>query len=420
MDKLPLPQLYLVEQHFESPEIADIPKAVHVELSKVNLTEIIHPGDTVAIAVGSRGIKRIDSVISSVVREMVDIDARPFIVPAMGSHGGGTAEEQRAVLAGYGINEEAMGCEIRSSMDVVVIGETEWGKILLDRHASEADHIVIVNRIKPHTRLIGEIESGLVKMCLIGLGNREGARTYHRAVEHHPWMDVLERAFAIMLRESSLVFGIAILQNAYEGIGKLVAVKPGDFLIAEPRLLNEAREMMGRLPFQDIDLLIVDEMGKDISGTGMDTTITGRKGDSPMRVARVFVRDLTSRTRGNALGIGLADFTTRRLVDKIDFRNLYVNSQTAHRTDACKIPMTLDTDYEVLKTAVDMAGFEQPEKFRIVWIKNTLELTRILVSEAYLDLLKGMSHLRVLSGPIGIEFDSGGNLKEGLAELLKG
>jgi hypothetical protein len=329
----------------------------------------------------------------------------------MGSHGGGTAEGQREVLAGYGVSEEGMGCEVRAAMDVVEIGQTRLGtSVFLDRHAAEADHIAVVNRVKPHTQLTGKTESGLMKMCLIGLGNRDGARSYHRAIHDHSWTEVLESGHELLCERSPIRFGLAVLQNAYEEIAKLAAVSFAEFLRVEPKLLEEARQLMGRLPFEDVDLLVVDEMGKEISGTGMDTNITGRKAGSPMKVTRVFVRDLTEESHGNAQGIGLADFTTRRLLNRIDFNALYLNSQTAYRTDTCKIPMVLETDRDALRVATQMAGVEDPAEYKLVWIRNTLELERVFLSEFYLKRLDGRSDLERVGGPLEIEFDDEGNL----------
>jgi hypothetical protein len=409
--KLSLPKIYKVEQHFKGPEVSDIPAKIYEEIASLNLSEKIKPGQSVAITAGSRGIRNIDIIIKSIVDEMKALGAEPFIIPAMGSHGGGTADGQKEVLANYNITEETMGCEIRSSMETVVIGKTSLGTdVFLDKHASEADHIAVVNRVKAHTKLIGEIESGLMKMCLIGLGKREGARTYHRAIDHYNWMDIVNSVADTVINNAPITFGIAVLQNAYENIGILKAVKPENFYSEEKELLKQSRDMMGKLPFKNVDLMVVDEMGKDISGTGMDTNITGRKDDSPMEVIRVFVRDLTEATHGNAQGIGLADFTTKRLVDQIDYNALYINAQTAYRTDSCKIPMYFETDEEVLKVATDMAGVENPADYKMVWIKNTLELEEIYVSEAYIKELKKNSNLEICGGPYEVQMDRNGNM----------
>jgi hypothetical protein len=408
---LSLPRIYKVEQHFKEPEVLNIAAEIKKELSSLNLSDKIKSKQTVAITVGSRGIKNIDKIIKAVVNDMKALGAEPFIIPAMGSHGGGTAEGQIEVLANYNITEETMGCEIKSSMETVVIGTTTLGTdVFLDKFASEADHIAIVNRIKPHTKLIGEIESGLMKMCLIGIGKREGARTYHRAIDHYNWMDIVNSVADTVIENAPIAFGLAILQNAFENIGMLKAVKPKNFYRTEKELLKDARDIMGKLPFQDVDLMVVDEMGKDISGTGMDTNITGRKDDSSMKVVRVFVRDLTEATQGNAHGIGLADFTTKRLVDQIDFNAMYINSQTAYRTDSCKIPMYFPSDKEVLCVATEMAGVEDISDYKFVWIKNTLELEEIYVSEAYIKDLKNNSEVEICGGPFEIQMDAQENM----------
>lgn len=411
MTNLPLPKMFRLHQEFSRQRVEDIPGRVREELALLGLGETIKPGHTVAITAGSRGIRNIDIITRVVVDAIKGLGARPFIFPAMGSHGGGTADGQRSVLANYGITEEAMGCEIKATMDVVQVGKTKLGTpVFVDRFAAEADHIAVVNRVKPHTKLIGRVESGLLKMCLIGIGKREGARTYHRAIDRYSWQEIVEAVSDTLLDNSSVAFGLALIQNAYEEIAAITAVRPGDFARVEPVLLEKARGLMGKLPFRDIDLLIVDEMGKDISGTGMDTNITGRKDGSPMKVVHVFVRGLTEMTHGNAQGIGLADFTTQRLVSGIDYNALYINSMTAYRTDSCKIPMTFDNDREVLSMALEMAGVDNPGDYKIVWIKNTLELEEICLSEAYQDRWKGERGMREIDGPMEMTFDIKGNL----------
>jgi hypothetical protein len=407
-----LPKLYMLRRETVQSGIGDVPGAVLDALSRRDLETIIRPGESVALTAGSRGIRHIDAIIAGTVRHLKSIGAKPFIVPAMGSHGGGTAEGQRAVLESYGITEEAMGCGIRSSMEVVEIGTTALGTpVYIDAHAAAADHIGVINRIKPHTKLSGKIESGLVKMCMIGLGKREGAATYHRAIERHSWMEIVRSVMDVVLEKSRVRFGLGIIQNSREEIARVEALLPGEFLAGEAKLLEEARSLMATLPFDDIDLLIVDEMGKEISGTGMDATVTGRKDGSSVRVGRIFVRDLTPETKGNAQGIGLADFTTRRLVGKIDFAKLYLNSQTAYRTDTCKIPMTFETDREAMEAALRMAGTGPPDELRLVWIRNTLCLENLAVSEAMLGGKPGGSGLTVAQGPLDIGFDADGRLR---------
>lgn len=404
-----LPQLYMLERETRHDGIGDIAGAVMDALSRKGLERTIHPGETVALTAGSRGIRYIDTIIAATVRYLKSIGAKPFIVPAMGSHGGGTADGQRSILAAYGITETAMSCEIRSSMEVIEIGATSLGTpVFMDAHAAAADHIAVINRIKPHTKFSGKIESGLVKMLMIGLGKVEGATTYHRAIEKYSWMEIVRSVMEVLLEKDVISFGLGIVQSAHEEIVRIEALRPDEFISREAELLEEARSLMGTLPFNDIDLLIVDEMGKEISGTGMDAYVTGRKEGSPVRITRIFVRDLTPETKGNAQGIGLADFTTRRLVNKIDFRKLYLNSQTAYRTDTCKIPMTFDTDREAMEAALKMSGIGSPDELRLAWIKNTLQLDAIAVSASVMNGPKGASRLTPIKGLFDIAFDENG------------
>jgi len=407
----PLPKIYILKQHFQLPEITDITQAINAEISTLNLKKKIRTGETVAITAGSRGIKNIDLIIKSVVNEMKKLGAKPFIIPAMGSHGRGTPEGQVKILADYGITEKRMGCGILSSMETVKIGETSKGiSVYIDRHAHEADHIAVVNRIKPHTRFNGKIESGLIKMCLIGLGNRMGAKTYHQAINYNSWDEIIKSAIKVVIKNSPVSFGLAIIQNANENIGKLKALKPKEFYKAEPALLNQAKKVMAKIPFNDADLLIVDEMGKNISGSGMDTNITGRKEGALMNAQILFVRDLTDSTYRNAFGIGLADYTTKRLVEKIDFKALNLNSQTAFRTDACRIPMTFDNDLEAFKSAADLPLEYNPETYKLIWIKNTLKLNHIAVSDAYINRMGKLPGVEIVKGPLEIKQDKGMNL----------
>ncbi|OHD65969.1 MAG: hypothetical protein A2176_04200 [Spirochaetes bacterium RBG_13_51_14] len=411
MNDFLLPRMYRIRQEFHFPSEADVPAAVRRELGGLGLGAAIRAGDTIAVTAGSRGIADIRAVLTTVVEELLKLGARPFIVPAMGSHGGATARGQLDALQLLGITEATVGCPIRSAMETISLGEVEPGvPVLLDRNAAEADHIAVINRVKPHTRFTAPAESGLVKMCLIGLGKAEGARVFHRAIDRHGWRNISGPAFSIFAEKAPLLFGLALLENADKKIGAMMGLLPSQFTSEEPKLLSRALSIMAFVPFRDIDLLIVDEMGKDISGTGMDTNVTGRK-DGLSSIARhVFVRDLTTGSGGNALGIGLADFTTRRLVDKIDYEALYVNARTAYRTDACKIPMVLESDRDAIMTSAAMAGADNPDSFRVVWIKNTLELGEMLVSDALLDDTKEHSSLKVLNGPHEIKFDSNGNL----------
>ncbi len=404
---LDLPKMVKIRQKFDLPSLENIEETIVRQFKTLQLEKKIIPEQTVAITAGSRGISNIARILKSVVSEFHKLGAQPFVFPAMGSHGGGTVKGQVQVLKNYGITPEYLGCEIKATMEVRTIGQTALGTgVYLDEYAAQADHIFVVNRIKPHTLFSGQIESGLLKMCLIGMGKRQGAREYHRAIAHHSWEAVVNAVSGIIINNIPILGGLAIVENAREELAHLVAVSPEKFREKETELLAEARRLMATLPFKEIDLLIVDEMGKEISGTGMDTNITGRKKGSPMRVHRIFVRDLTEKSHGNAQGIGLADFTTRKLVEKMDSHSTYLNSQTAFRTDSCKIPMTLENDYEALQVAQKMTGeTDDPSALRIVWVKNTLELEEFYASEVFIPQIVNNPALSVIRENLSFMFD---------------
>jgi hypothetical protein len=412
------PQMFRIRQHFDAPRVDDIAGTVRDEIAKINPSSVIKPGQTVAITAGSRGVANIDTIIKTIVEEMKAIGAVPYIVPAMGSHGGGTAEGQTQVLAGYGITEGTMGCPIKSSMDVIQIGVSDFGMpIYFDKHASEADHVIVVNRVKPHTGFAGEIESGLMKMMLIGLGKHKGASVYHRAIIHHSFDKIVRLVGKVVREEMPITFGVATLENGYDETARIEAIPAADFEEREKLLQAKSKEWCPSLPFDDVDLLIIDEMGKNISGSGMDTNVIGRKrndrramGDETPRVLRIFVRDLTEATHGNATGIGMAEFTTRRLVDKIDYHATYTNVITGQHVSAGAVPLHCDTDAEVLDIALESIGLIAPEDARVLWIPNTLDLGEVEASEAYLAQADIRDDLEILTGLRPLETEADGNL----------
>ena len=412
------PQMFRIRQHFDAPRVDDIAGTVRDEIARINPSSTIKPGQTVAIAAGSRGVANINTIVKTVVEEMKAIGAVPYIVPAMGSHGGGTAEGQTQVLAEYGITEGSMGCPIKSSMDVVQIGVSDFGMpIYFDKHASEADHVIVVNRIKPHTGFAGEIESGLMKMMLIGLGKHKGASVYHRAIIHHSFDKIVRLVGKVVREEMPITFGVATLENGYDETALIEAIPAADFEEREKVLQAISKEWCPSLPFDDVDLLIIDEMGKNISGSGMDTNVIGRKrndrramGDETPRVLRIFVRDLTEVTHGNATGIGMAEFTTRRLVDKIDYHATYTNVITGQHVSAGAIPLHYDTDEEVLEIALESIGLIAPEDARVLWIPNTLDLGEVEASEAYLAQADIRDDLEILTDLRPLETEADGNL----------
>ena len=412
------PEMFRLRQILDAPRCDDVYATVRSEIDKLDPAAKIKAGQSVAVAAGSRGVANIDTIVKATVDAVKDLGATPYIVPAMGSHGGGTAEGQAAVLDGYGINEQTIGCPIRSSMEVVQIGTSDFGMpIYFDKNASEADHVIVVNRIKPHTGFAGEIESGLMKMMLIGLGKHKGAAIYHRAIIHHSFDTIVRLVGRVVREEIPIAFGVATLENGYDETAEIHAIDAPDFEDVEKVLQAKSKAYCPKLPFEDVDLLIIDEMGKDISGAGMDTNVIGRKrndrkaidGDTP-RVLRIFVRDLTETTHGNATGIGLAEFTTKRLVDKIDFHATYTNVITGQHVSAGAVPLHFETDREVLDVALESIGLIDVPDARVLWIKNTLDLGEVEASAAYLAQLEGRDDLELIVGPRTLQTQEDGNL----------
>jgi hypothetical protein len=403
-----------VRQTFARQRVSDIPRAVTETLGEAALR--IKPGDVVAVGAGSRGIANIDVVVGATVRWLKDMGARPFVFPAMGSHGGGTPEGQLSVLEHYGITEATMGCPIRATMDVVQVGEALGLPVWLDKFAAEADWIGLVNRVKPHTDFKGSIESGLFKMMTIGLGKWKGAIQYHRANVTHGYETVITAVGREMLAKARIGFGVGIVENGYDETGHVEAFNAENLEAGERRLLKDAREWMARLPFSPIDVLIVEQMGKNISGAGMDTNVIGRPSNphepfpADPKILWIVTLDLTDESYGNAVGIGNADFTTRRLVDKIDMKPTLINAITACAPGGAKVPATFETDREAIENALSCIGLTAPEKARVIRIKNTLMLGEIEVSEAYAAELAKRPDLSVLSDPTTLPFDVAGRL----------
>jgi hypothetical protein len=408
------PRMVRIRQTFPRPKVTDVPGAVAQALDRAGLA--IKRGDTVAVGAGSRGIANIAVIVGAAVRYLLDRGARPFVFPAMGSHGGGTPEGQLTVLAHYGITEAAMGCPIRATMDVVQVGEALGMPVWLDRHAAEADWIGLVNRVKPHTDFKGSIESGLFKMMTIGLGKYTGAVQYHRMNIHHGYERVITTVGREMLAKARIGFGLGVVENGYDETARIEAFTAATLEEGERRLLKDAREWMMRLPFSPLDVLVVEEMGKNISGAGMDSNVIGRPTNphepfpADPKILWVVVLDLTEESYGNATGIGNADFTTRRLVEKIDQKATLINCITACAPNGAKIPATYDTDREAVETALSCIGLTPPERARLIRIPNTLTLGEIEVSEAFLPEVARRPDLTPLGDPRPLPFDAAGRL----------
>jgi hypothetical protein len=409
-----LPTMIRVRQRFPRPQVTDIPRRVAETLAACG--HPIRRGDTVAVGAGSRGIANIGTIVGATVRYLRDLGARPFVIPAMGSHGGGTPEGQLAVLAKYGITDTTMGCPVRATMDVVQVGEALGLPVWCDRYAAEADWIGLVNRVKPHTDFKGGIESGLFKMMTIGLGKYQGAIQYHRANIHHGYETVITSVGREMLAKARIGFGLGVVENGYDETGHIEAFNAGQLEAGERRLLKDARDWMARLPFSPIDVLIVEEMGKNISGSGMDTNVIGRPSNphepfpADPKILWIVVLDLTDDSYGNATGIGNADFTTRRLVDKIDMKPTLINCITACSPNGAKIPATYETDREAIETALSCIGLTPPERARVIRIKNTLMLGEIDVSEAFMAQVAERPDLTPIGAAAPLAFDAAGRL----------
>ncbi len=414
------PRLFRVRQHFDSPQIDDVAAEVRAQLGSLPLGEKLRPGHTVAITAGSRGIANLPEILRAAVAHFRQLGAEPFIVPAMGSHAGGTAEGQRELLESYGVTEQFVGCPIRSSMETVVVCETAEGfPVHFDRHAFEADHVLVANRIKPHTRFVGEIESGLMKMMLIGLGKCAGAQIYHRAIEDYSFGQIIRSVAGQVLQKCHVLAGLAIVENAYDRTARIEALRPAELESREKELLVLARQWMPRLPFEQVHLLIVEEIGKDISGTGMDTNVVGRKfndhqavdGELP-RVKRIALRKLTAATHGNAVGLGMAEFCRSQLLRETDFAATRLNAITAGHVSAAMPPLDYETDREMLDAALSNIGLTETPDARILWIQNTLKLAEVECSAACLEEAQQRDDLEILTPLRELPLDAEGNLAD--------
>jgi hypothetical protein len=410
----PLPKFVKVGQKLSGETLADIDAAVADEFLKYAGTDL--NGKTVAIGVGSRGIKQQPLVVRALVRELKAAGAAPFIVPAMGSHGGGNAKGQEAVLASYGMTEATMGAPVRASMDVVQLGEIADGTpVYCDKLAHGADYIIPVNRIKPHTSFRAKHESGLIKMLAIGLSKHEGATAMHFGGMQR-FGEVLPQAAEVFLNRANVLFGVGMVENAHEDLRHVEFIAPGDFFVRDAALQALAKESIPQLLFDHIDLLIVDKIGKNISGAGMDPNVTGRTGekadgfDIGPSITRIAVCDLTDVTEGNATGIGMADVTTQKVVAKADWTKTYVNIVTAGSLDGAKLPIVADTDRDAIGIGIRGCVGVNSEAAKIVRIPNTLELNTVWASEPMAGEIEANPRQEILSEPFDLKFDNHGNL----------
>ena len=416
------PRMFAVRQKFPASPPLEIPAVIRSEFKAQDFLARLKPGARIAVAAGSRGISNIREILAAVLDVLNRAGAKPFILPAMGSHGGATPEGQLGVLESYGITEQSMGVPIRASMEVERIGASADGvDVFCSVEAQRSDGIVLVNRVKPHTDFQGTLGSGVLKMCVIGLGKRAGAAACHAAATRLGYEHTLRSIARVVLRTAPIVCGVAIVENQFHDTARIAVLKRDEIEEREKELLEEARRLMPRLPFDDIDLLIVDRIGKNISGAGMDPNVTGRwvhgyssslgpdNQASPM-IRRIFVRDLTPETHGNAIGIGFADITTTRLVGAMDKQVTYINALTSLTPNGAKIPIHFDTDRECISQALSSLAIPDTRQAKVVRIADTLSLVNLEVSEAYASLVKQRGGLEALGDPGEMRFDAMENL----------
>ena len=409
-------KLIKIDQKFDNKKLNNIPEFICEEFKRIRLDRKIMPGMKVGITVGSRGIDNLQLIIKSIIYEIKKRKGIPFIVTSMGSHGGATAEGQKEILTNYGITEESMGVPIKASMEVVELGRLENGlPVYFDKIAYNADGIIVVNRVKVHTAFKAEIESGLHKMLSVGLGNHEGAKLVHylgvKGIQ-----DYMVEFAEVILKKAPILAGFAILENAYDETYKIVGAKIEEFYQVEKELLKECKQILPKLPVKNIDLLIIQEMGKNISGTGMDTNVIGgikdfKKGEyEPPQIKKILVLDLSPETHGNALGIGIAHMITKRLYEKIDLKVTNMNTITTTFLDRARIPMVFDTDKEAIEVGLKTIWNLPGTKPRIIIIKNTLKLDQMYVTEPIWEEIKDRKNITLSGSWEELNFDNSGNL----------
>lgn len=398
------PPIARVRQSIPQPQVADVAGTVRKLIQESRIRERVPAGGTIAVGCGSRGITVIPTVARAAVNTLREMGYKPFIVAAMGSHGGATKEGQAELLAGYGITSETMGVEVKSDMDTLVLGTNPVGlPIYFDKNAYNADGIVLLNRVKSHTDFHATHESGVLKMLVIGLGKQQGASQIHK-LGLRGMKEVLPAVGRFLVENTKFALGLAIIENAVDLPAEIVAVEPDTIFDVEPKLLGRARQLMGRLPFDQIDVLVVGELGKNYSGAGMDPNVIGRlmietqnDFERPV-VTRLVVLDASAETHGNIVGVGFADLTTERLVSKLDPVPYRVNILTSCCLERGRIPITLANDREVFEAALDTCWRIDPSEARMVIIPNTLEVNTLWVTQPLLEEVKAHPHLSLETG----------------------
>ncbi len=410
------PSMIKIRQYFDAPVVNNVPQEIVSQLNNLGLKQHFY-GARIAVAVGSRGITNIENIVRITIKWLKEHGANPFIVPAMGSHGGATALGQAKILAEYGITEARIGAPVISSMEVVQVGTMRSSiPVFLDKNAYESDGIVLINRIKPHTQFKSEIESGLMKLIAIGLGKDSGASTIH-SYGTPGMIELLPEAARVVLSKGKILFGLAIVENAYKQTADIRALRPENLEQEEKLLLIKAKQLMPSLPVDYVDLLLLDEMGKEIAGPGMDSSITGRimerRVPDPEKpdIKILAVLDLTEASNGNAIGLGVADLTTERLVKKVDRQTTYINTIIGGFPIQGKIPIYFPTDKELLQAAAQLIGALPFDQARIIRAKNTLKVAELQISEPLLNEVRQLERVEILSDPEEIQFEGNGLLR---------
>jgi len=414
LQDIPLPKMIRVRQQFADDEITDVEGAVQQELRKPEISGLVKPGMKIAVGVGSRGVAEIPRIVSATIDGLKAMGAKPYIVPAMGSHGGATAEGQKKALAQLGVTEDSAGCPIISSMEVVKLGELDNGlPVYMDKASLEADGIVVINRIKAHNGFSGPNESGLVKMVTVGFGNQKGAEAFH-LLGFGRMAEFVVAMAKVKLEKAPFLFGLGTIENAYDRVKKIAAIPAAEMIDRERALLLEAKDHMPKLLLQPLDVLIVDQIGKEFSGGGMDPYTTGRAatpyisvGPNPNKLA---ILDVTDKSNGNAGGMGVADFATRRLFNKINYEYTYINNLTSTATMSGKVPIILENDRLAIQAAVKTSNVIDFAQVRMARIANSLHVEELYISESMLAEAKQHPQITILSEPQEIPFDAQGNV----------
>jgi len=408
------PKMVTVEQLFPRPKVESISTTLHQKILRENVRSLIQPGMKVAITCGSRGIANLQEIIRTTVEILHSLDAEPFIIPAMGSHGGATAEGQESILKAYGITEAHCGAPIRSSMEVVRIGQKDDGQpVYIDKYAAESDGIVAIGRIKPHTDFRGPYESGLMKMLTVGLGKKKGAELFHQQGPENMATN-LQIIGNIILRQAKILFGIGLIENAYDETARIEVLTSTEIPEQEPELLLEAWRLMAKSYIQDVDLLIVDRIGKDISGDGMDPNITGRFCNSGvtgvMKTQKLAILDITDESEGQMVGLGYGDVTTRRAFNKCDFEASYPNALISTTFAPFRVPIILESDREAIAACLKFCGSNDKSKPKVIRIQDTMHMGTIWVSEALIPDVLANPNMRIIGQLEDFNFNEIGNL----------